>query len=98
MGIEPALDVGHHYFLVDVVEEVVKVTFVELERFVGRAGLFIKVLAAAWFGRFVKRTVQDEDRQGDKVKFLFEPLVGAHHHRGGLRRLILIVDQGVIVH
>jgi len=75
------LDVGHHDFLVEVIEQVVKVTRIELERLVGRAGHVVKVLAAARLGGLVERAVQDEHGQGDQRELLLQPLVGAYHHR-----------------
>jgi hypothetical protein len=36
--IDPGLDVGHHGFLVGVVEEIVEAALVQLQRLVGRPG------------------------------------------------------------
>jgi hypothetical protein len=45
-GIDPAFDVLHDQFLVDVVEKVMKASFVELQCFVSGTGHLVKVLAA----------------------------------------------------
>src|SRR5256885_6780285 len=66
--IDPGLDVVHHNLLVDVVQEVVEVPVVELQRLVARAGRLVEPLAAARLRRPVGRAVEDEHRQRDQRK------------------------------
>src|SRR5262245_6434528 len=79
--IDPLLDVRQNNFLVDVVEQIVEVPLVELQRLVGRASHVVEALAAAGLGRLVERAMQDKHGEGDQAKLLLQPLVGAHHLR-----------------
>src|SRR3569623_384150 len=71
----PAPDVGEDSLLADVVEHVVEVALIELQRFVGAAGMIEEELAAARLGRLVLGAMQDEHRHGDLAKRGFEPVV-----------------------
>jgi hypothetical protein len=96
--IDPLLDVRQNDVLVDIVEQVVKVALVELERLVGRAGHLVKALATARLGGLVERAMPDKHGNGERPKLRLQPLVGAHHLRDGLRWLHLMRNQRIIVH
>jgi len=98
MLVNPARDVGHNFFLAEVVKQVVVVTLVELQRLVSGTGRVIKTLAATWLGGLVLGPVQDEYRQGDQGELLLEPIIRAHHLGQGLQGLSFILDKWVIVH
>ena len=67
-GTEPLRDVGHHPLLVEIVEQVVEVPVVQLQRLVLRAGSVVEQLAAASLARFVGGAVKDQQRQGDDAE------------------------------
>src|SRR6185436_18050187 len=82
---DPVADVGHDVLLAHVIEKVVVVVPVELERLVGRADFALKALASARAGHVVGGSVNDEDRQGDRGGAPGQPLVGARELRHRLR-------------
>jgi hypothetical protein len=90
--VDPTYDVRHHGLLADVVEEVVVVLLVELQRFVLGADRVVEELAALAHRRLVVRAVHDQHRQRDEWELLAEPLIGAHQRRNGDRRLHLMRD------
>ena len=75
-----------------------EVSFVQLQRLVGRTSVVVEALAAAWLRRCVSRAMEDEHRQRHERKLLFEPLVGPNHLRQRLRRLRLVGDERIVVH
>src|SRR5271156_3902282 len=62
-GIDPAFDILHDQFLIDVVEKVMETSFVKLQCFVGGTGRVVKMLAAAGSRVLVEGTVKNQDRQ-----------------------------------
>src|SRR5258708_33077913 len=96
--IDPMLNVCDDALPSQVVEQIVKVTLVELESLVGRAGHVVEPLAAARLRCLVERAVQDEHWKRDERELLLQPLVGADHRRYGLNGLNLPCDERVVVH
>ena len=84
-------------FLADVVEQVVVVPLVELERLVLGSGGLVEELAAVADGGLVVGAVHDEHRQRDARELFPEPLVGANQRRDGNRRLHLVRGQRIVV-
>src|SRR5262252_7204652 len=84
---EPGLDVRHDLLLAEIVEQVVVVPVVELERLVLGAGLVVEALAAGRLRRLVRRAVKDQHREFEERELLPEAFVRAHHRGDGLRRL-----------
>ncbi len=92
------MDVLHDHALVDVIEEVVKIPLVELQRFVDGADPVVKVLAAGRLRILVEGAVQDQDWQSNRRKFLLESLVSPNRCGHSSCRLSLVVNQRILVH
>src|SRR5260370_541303 len=86
----PVENVAHDALLADVVERVVVVAVVELQRLVARAGRVEEELAAARLRGLVARAVDDQKQPLDERKLFLQPLVGAHHLGHGFRRIRLL--------
>ena len=97
--VDPALDVGHDLLLADVVEQVVEVAFVELERLVG-SNRPARRRAGCREGLVALSAVPCRINTGSVIsgELLLQPLVGADQLGDGLRRLHLVRDQRILVH
>src|SRR4030095_3972856 len=68
--VDPLTDVVEHLFFAYVVEQIVKMPFVELQGLVLRSGGLMKELAAVADGRLVAGPVHDQDRERDRRELL----------------------------
>src|SRR5262245_29226955 len=66
--VDPGRDVRQHALLADVIEQIVEVTLIELERLVFGSGRFVEELAALADRRIVHGPVHDQHRQRDERK------------------------------
>jgi len=86
MRLDPVGNVVQDFLLAEIVEEVVLVPLVELQRLVGRARVLVEVLDGPAHGGLVGGAVQDQQRQGDLAEGVVKPLVGAGPARPRWRR------------
>jgi len=68
--IDPFKYIGHYKLLVKVVERIMKRTFIQFQRLVPGTRCFKKMVAAAWFRRFVFGTMKYQHGQRYLGKFL----------------------------
>ncbi len=92
---DPGGDVSKHLFLADVVQEVVVMHLVDLQRLVAGAGMFVEELAAVTDGGPVLCPVKDQDGQGNASETVTQPLVDTGKSRDGGCWLRLIQGQGI---
>ena len=92
---EPLADVLHDRFLADVVERIVEVALVELQRLVRRPA-FVELLAALGPRDRVLRAMDDEQWHCEQREVAFQPLVGAHHLGHSLGGLHFVREQRVV--
>ena len=78
---DPADDVVEDLLFALIVEQVVVVALVKLERLVGRARLIEELLAALGSSGFVRCSMKNQDREGDPGKFTLEPLTSSGERR-----------------
>ena len=97
MRVDPLLNVGHHDFFVDIVEQIVVMALVELQRLVGCAGLVVEFLTSAGLGDLVLGAMEDEHGDRDPSKpAVLQSLVAAQHRRERLGWLHLVADKWVV--
>ena len=94
---DPTDDVGEHRLAAGVVEQVVIVPLVQLERLVLRCRRVEELLTPTRFRRLIGRAVQDQYGQRDQRELSRQTIIRARELCDGLSRLRLVRNERICV-